>query len=188
MGRLQLLLRGRPPSDEPPEAGSDWSAWAYKRAGVGVAITMLQVTIQAKLKSTVVLDPPIVRVVDRKPVEGGIVATYGAGGADLHQRHFEVDLDVFDPPLVSYMDEDLQVVSNPGFKLAEGDVERFQIWAYARGSDLVEWPLELPVIVNGKRLIIPVQGPTDLSFRTLGSESGVDERLRAGDEWVERDG
>lgn len=175
------------PGDEPPEAGFDWSAWAYKRAGVDVAITMLQVTIQAKLKSTVVLDAPIVRVVDRKPVEGGIVATCGAGGADLHPRHFEVDLDTFDPPLVNYMNEDLQVAPNPGFPLAEGDVERFHIWAHARGSDLVEWTLELPVIVNGKRFIVPVQGPTDVSFRTLGSESGVDERLRAGDAWIEPD-
>jgi hypothetical protein len=77
---FSYYFRAGPPSDEPPEAGFDWSAWAYKRAGVDVAITMLQVTIQAKLKATVVLDAPIVRVVDRKPVKGGIVATYGAVG------------------------------------------------------------------------------------------------------------
>jgi hypothetical protein len=39
---------------------------------------------------------------------------------------------MFDPPLVSYMNEDLHVVSNPDFTLAEGNVERFHIWAYAR--------------------------------------------------------
>lgn len=175
------------PDNEPPETGFDWSRWAYKNGGVDVAITMLQVTLQAKLKSTVVLDAPIVRLVDRKRVEEGDIATYGAGGADLHPRHFEVDLDMFDPPVVSYMNEDVQVVPNPAFKLAAGDVERFHVWAYARGSDLVEWTLDLPVIVNGRRLVLPVQGPTDLGFRTLGSDSGVRERLRVGNDWIERE-
>jgi hypothetical protein len=175
------------PSGEPPTVGVDWGQWAYKRGGIDVALTMMQVTIQAKLNSTVILDPPIVRVVDRHPVSGGVIATYGAGGADLVPRHFEVDLDMFDPPHVSYMNEDQQVGSSPGFKLASGDVERFHVRAYAMGGELVEWTLELPMIVNGKRLTLPVAGPTSRRFRTLGGECGVKELLRSGDQWVKRD-
>jgi len=175
------------PSEEPPEVCFDWSQWVYKRGGVDVALTMLQVTIQAKLNATVVIDTPIVRIVDRVAVERGVIATCPAGGADIVPRHFEVDLDMFDPPVISYMNEDHQVVRSPGFKLASGDVERFHIWAYAKGSELVEWTLELPLIVNGTRMVHPIQGPTDLSFRTLGREAGVgEELLRSGHDWIRR--
>lgn len=174
------------PSEDPPEVSFDWSQWAYKHGGVDVALTMLQVTIQAKLSATVVVDAPIVRVVDRRAVAGGAIATCPAGGADIVPRQFEVDLDMFDPPVVSYMNEDQQVVPNPSFKLASGDVERFHIWAYAKGTDLVEWTLELPMIVNGARVVHSIAGPTDLSFRTLGGQACVDELLRSGATWTTR--
>jgi hypothetical protein len=80
-----------------------------------------------------------------------------------------------------------QVVSSPGFKLSSGDVERFHIWVYARQRHVIEWSLELPMIVNGKRLTMPIQGPTDLTFKTAGAEAPVRELLRSGSDWVPRD-
>ena len=180
---FSYYFEGGLPDEGPPEVGFDWSTWAYRHGGIDVNMTMLQVTIQAKLKATVVLDTPIVRVVERRTVSGGVIGTYGAGGADLTPRHFRVDLDLFDPPTVEYLNEDHKVVQSPAFKLASGDVERFHVWAYARGSELVEWTLELPVIINGKRSTLPVHGPTDVTFRTLGHESGVRERLSYGGAW-----
>jgi hypothetical protein len=116
-----------------------------------------------------------------------VIATCGAGGADLQPRHFEIDLDQFEPPVVSFVREGHEFSSNPAFSLASGEVERFRIWAYAKGQDLLTWTLEIPVIVNGKRLTLPVEGPTDLHFQTLGQASGVGEHLRSGDDWLDRD-
>ncbi len=171
------------PTGNPPETGFDWSEWAYKNRGIDVSITMFQLTVQARQNSTVVLDAPIVRILDRAPVDEGEVGTYGAGGADLNPRHFKVELDLFDPPVVEYLDEGFQTVRNPAFKLSAGDVERFQVWAYATGSDLIEWTLELPLIVNGKRHEIPISGPTDTSFRTLGRQHGLMEKVSYGQGW-----
>ena len=168
------------PDDDPPAVAFDWSRWAYKNGGVDVGLTMIQLTIQARQRAAVVLDSPIARVVERTTVAHGAVGTYGAGGADLHPRHFRVELDLFDPPSIEYRNEDYQSVSNPAFKLASGDVERFHIWAYATSNELVEWTLELPVIVNGKRRLVQVDGPTDTSFRTLGCEHGLTECMSYG--------
>jgi hypothetical protein len=60
-------------------------------------------------------------------------------------------------------------------------------WAYARQRHVIEWSLELPMIVNGKRLTMPIQGPTDLTFKTAGAEAPVRELLRSGSDWVPRD-
>lgn len=171
------------PDEAPPTVGFDWSRWAYKHGGIDVGITMVQLTIQARQRANVVLDAPVVRIVAREDVAGGTVGTYGAGGADLHPRHFRVDLDMFDPPSVEYLNEDYEPVRNPAFKLTEGEVERFQIWAYATGDLLIEWTLELPIIVNGSRQEIAVDGPTGLSFATVGREHGLTEALSYGQGW-----
>lgn len=172
------------PDDDPPPVGFDWSRWAYKNGGTDVGLSIVQLTLQAKQHATVVLDPPIVRVLGRSPIAHGAVGTYGAGGADLHPRHFKVELDIFDPPVIEYVNEDYQSVSNPAFTLVSGEVERFHIWAYATSETLVEWTLELPVIVNGKRRLVQVDGPTDTIFRTVGREHGLTESMSYGRGWT----
>jgi hypothetical protein len=195
----QILATASLAGATPPESGcpssnqvlvvADLLAMGYRAPAVVDGVdTMVQITIQAGLKATVVLDSPIVRLTERNAVFGGVVGTYGAGGADLTPRHFRVVLDMFDPPTVEYRNEDYQVVASPAFTLAGGDVERFHVWAYAMGRDLVQWTLELPVIINGKRRTIPVLGTTDVSFRTLGHESGLEEMLSYGQGWQSRDG
>lgn len=171
------------PSNAPPAVGFDWSKWAYKHGGVDVALTIVQITIQARFEAAVVLDAPIIRVDGRSKIAGGVIAACPAGGADLTPRRFEVDLE-WNPPLVDYMDQDQKAVPNPAFKLGAGDVERFHIWVRAHSDDLVEWTLELPVIVNGKRVTLPINGPVDFSFRTAGSEVPASEWYRSGDQWV----
>lgn len=184
---FSYYFAGGLPEEDPPEVGFDWSRWAYKHGGIDATMTMLQVTIQARLNATVVLDAPIIRIIERRSVSGGVIGTFGAGGADLTPRHFRVDLDTFDPPIVEYRNEEFEVVASPAFKLGSGDAERFHVWAYATRSELVEWSLELPVIINGHRRTLPIHGPTDFSFRTLGHSSGVEEVLSYGGAWQPRE-
>jgi len=174
------------PTQDPPTVGADWSSWAYKHRGMDAAMTMVQVTIQAKLDVSVVLDAPVVRVVGRMPIEGGVIATASAGGVDLSPRRFAVDLDNFDPPIVDFYDNDHPRRPIPAFKLTAGEVERFHVWAYARGSDLVEWTMEIPAIVNGVRRMLPIAGPNDLVFRTVGQQAPVQAWLRSGHNWVKQ--
>ena len=174
------------PAQDPPTAGADWSSWAYKHHGIDAAMTMVQVTLQAKLDVSVVLDAPVVRVVGRVQVKDGVIATAPAGGADLSPRRFAVDLDTFDPPTVDFYDNDHQRRSFPAFKLTAGEVERFHVWAHARGTDLVEWTMEIPAIVNGVRQMLPIDGPTDLVFKTVGQHAPVQGLFRSGQDWVKQ--
>lgn len=173
------------PDEPPPEVPFDWGKWAYRHGGVDWRYTMLQVTLQAKLNTAVVIDTPIIRIVDRTPMSSGRVAEYLAGGADLTPRRFEVDLNLFDPPVVGLVDEDSQPLARAQFKLQAGDVERLQIWVRADGPDLVEWTLELPLIADGKRIQIPIDGPTDKVFRTAGAGSGLSRAAWSSSGWQE---
>lgn len=97
-------------------------------------------------------------------------------------RRFDVELDGFDVPTVAFHDEGLTDSHMAGFSLAKGEAERFHIWAYAGGSQLVEWSLELPLIVNGKRSVKSLG-----TFVTVGRDASNREYLRSGDEWIARD-
>jgi hypothetical protein len=172
------------PSEPPPEACVDWSRWAIKHGGLDVGLTMLEITIQAKADAAVVIGMPRVRTTQRsRPT--GVVAVCPAGGADLAPRRFEIDLDTFDPPSISYMNaQSGEDASPPTFKLAAGDVERFHIWARASGG-LHEWTIDLPLLVEGHRQVITVADGRG-QFITIGSHQGQDEHFWWDGQWTAR--
>ena len=94
------------PSSDPPAACFDWSTWVVSNGGHNSGQTQLLVTIQAMLDVSVVVDPPIVRVVERRDVNG-VIATCPAGGASMTPRRFDVELGGFDVPTVAFHDEGL---------------------------------------------------------------------------------
>lgn len=174
------------PAEDPPVAGFDWSEWAYRHGGVDVAMSMIQVTIQAKLDVSVVVDTPVARVLERREVPDGVTATYPAGGAELSPRRFSVDLDLFDPPTVDWADIESEPTTStrPAFKLTAGDVERFQIWIRLERAELVTISIDLPVIINGERKRIRLSGPHGEEFKIIGSSTQVREDfIRSGDAW-----
>ena len=175
------FFEGDVPTSEPPAACFDWSKWVKVNGGYDSAETQLLVTIQARLDVSVVVDPPIVRVTDRRDASG-VIATCPAGGASLTPRRFDVELDSFDVPTVAFHEEGLTDSHMAGFSLTKGGAERFHIWANASGAQRIEWTLQLPLIVNGRRWIKNLG-----SFVTVGREATGHELMRSGDTWIVRD-
>lgn len=159
--------------DEPePDAAVDWHAWAVRNGGIDVGLTMVQVTIQAKLDVSVVLGTPIVRIVDTADAStAGVMARRLTGGADLTPRRYEIELGITDPPLVYYInDEAGENTPPPSFRLAAGDAEQLQIWAKAHDNTWYDWTITLPVIVDGVRKLVNLtddRGP----LSTVGDNS-----------------
>lgn len=159
------FFEGDLPESTPPPACFDWSKWVESNQGYDYGESQLLVTIQAKLDVSVVVDPPIVRVIGRREANG-VIATCPAGGASLTPRRFDVELDGFDVPTVAFNDEGLTNSRMAGFSLTKDDVEQIHIWARTDGSQLVEWSLEMPLIVNGKRSMKNLG-----TFITVGSQT-----------------
>jgi hypothetical protein len=100
----------------------------------------------------------------------GLIALCPVGGADLLPRRIEVDLDMFDGDIAMtrHLDYD-EEVPLPSISLAPGEVERLHIWARA-ASGFHQWRLELPVLVDGRRQLVPVDDKGD-AFMTVGTDS-----------------
>ncbi|MDC0773732.1 transcriptional regulator [Streptomyces sp. HD] len=78
----------------PPPVAQDAAIWAASQGAVHGRQTMVEITVQGRTSTAVVLDALRVRVVGRSaPVEGTSYAMdHGCGGA-LTPRYFDVDLD-----------------------------------------------------------------------------------------------
>ena len=169
-----VFFAGTFPGDSPPGACTDWHQWATRRGGIDVGLTMLQVTIQAKVEAAVVIETPIVRSKSSE-LPSGVVGTCPVGGAAMVPRHFEIDLDSFGVPTVSFRSAgDGEFIPPPSFVLAAGEVERFQIWARA-SRGLHKWTLDLPLLVEGRRTTVSVADGHQ-PFATVGSDeaSGIE--------------
>ncbi|MFW6694309.1 hypothetical protein [Streptomyces sp. MAR4 CNX-425] len=128
-------------------------------------------TVTARESASVVIDCPKLRH-SSEPLEEpprGIVACCPAGGAAVTPRRLQVDLG---SGTTTWVEEDGSPIPPLTLLLAPGETEQFLIFVRAH-SGRTEWHLELPVLVNGKRQLIPV---TDggKRFITYGRE-GYDE-------------
>lgn len=167
------------PTDNPPEACVDWSAWSQGHGGRPCGEFELLVTIQAKLDVAVVVDTPVVRIVNSRELDGVTATCLAAGGPSVTPRRFEVDLDASDPPMISFVDEGAESSGPVGFSLTKGEVERFHIWVRAEQAREYQWSLDLPMIVNGG------EARMDLgTFVIVGSGAGSSEFLWQAGDWV----
>lgn len=154
------------PQEAPPEDANDWSAWARRLGGHDADVTMLQVTLQARKDVSLVIDRPMLRHTHSHD-QRGFIALCRVGGADLLPKRIEVDLDMFggDVAMIQHLDYD-EEIPMPALALAPGEVERLHIWAKA-SSGYHQWRLELPVLLDGRRLLVPVDDGGD-AFTTVG--------------------
>lgn len=154
------------PREQPPLDANDWSAWGRRLGGHDADVTMLQVTLQARKDVSLVVDRPMIRYA-RSDDRRGVIALCPVGGADLLPRRIDVDLDTFDGDvaMTQHLDYD-EEVPWPSISLAPGEVERLHIWAKA-SSGFHQWRLELPVLVDGRRRLVPVDNAGD-AFTTVG--------------------
>jgi hypothetical protein len=155
-------------TEHPPSKCMAWSQWARRRSGHDADLTFLEITLQARKDTSLVIGTPIVRQ-RTDQVLGGRVLQCPVGGADLEPRRIELDLDTFgdDHALVDFI-VDGESSSFPTVALAPGDIERFHIWARAR-TGRHQRRLELPVLVDGRRRVVNVDDGGD-PFVTVGSE------------------
>ncbi|MGW0231743.1 hypothetical protein ACWDWO_25835 [Actinopolymorpha singaporensis] len=147
-------------------------------------MTKLQVTIQAKKDVSVVIEN--VRVRNRRTlIPKGVSVWCPAGGAELRARRFSVDLDEFRSPTVYFVGANDEIEAPPALTLAAGEIERFHVWVRA-SSGWNEWVLELPLLVEGRRVSVPIKDGRK-RFVTVGDDHGGRELFRQDERWIPRD-
>lgn len=184
VGASYLLPPEADLAEPPPSNCPDWFKWARARGGIDQDLTQLRVTLTARKDLVVVVDGLRVRVQVRKVVPPWRSVVCGVGGADLSPRRAEIRLSDFDPPVVSWLDNEGEHVSSMQLSLAENDVEMLHIWAYSSGTEWVEWTAELLALVDGKRQVIPI-GNRAKPFVTSGADGAASYHMRVsgGSEW-----
>ncbi len=129
----------------PPGYSWDWHEWAHGIGGVNTW-TNVQLTLEGRHESEVLISGVNVEVLERRPPLKGSAISIPGGGASPSARVVRVDLDR-NPPKVTYSDRE---ESKPfAISLPKGEVGVVYIDATSAKYD-VEWILRLAVIVDGK--------------------------------------
>ncbi|MFF8387456.1 hypothetical protein ACF053_28010 [Streptomyces kanasensis] len=160
-----------PPTGTPPEHPTDWYAWARARGGADAAQTVLKVTVTARELASVVIECPKLRH-EFEPLDdppAGCVACCPTGGAAVTPRRIQVDLGL---GTTTWVDDGGSPIGPVTLTLSPGETEQFLVFVHAH-SGRNEWHLELPVLVDGKRQMIPLRDKGE-RFVTYGPE-GFDE-------------
>lgn len=155
---------GVPPSN----LCTDWYAWLRGRGAVPGGMTEAEITLTAGTELTVVVDGVRAKVVRRGQPPAWTHLICGVGGADITPRHLRIELDGFDTPTTSFVNQDGQSVRWPRLSLSKGEAEKLYMVAKTRSYD-VEWTAEVLAIVNGKRRIFTIDN-NGKPFRTCGTE------------------
>ncbi|WP_328878368.1 helix-turn-helix domain-containing protein [Streptomyces sp. NBC_00299] len=161
----------RPPSQvAPPPAPQDAEAWAGSQNAVHGEQTMIEISVQGKTSTAVVLKALRVRVVGRSAPAGGTVYTMdqGCGGA-LTPRYFDVDLDK-DRPIARPADGNDTGVKIPAMRLpyrvSAEDPEVLLVDARTKTCDC-SWYLELDWSSQGRTGTVRIDDH-GRPFRTTG--------------------
>jgi hypothetical protein len=179
-------FEGGLPSEPAPADGKEWSGWAERNAGSDWRLTMLVVTVSARTDATVVMDTPRV-LATRRDVPLGVGVLWPApGGADLNPRRYDIDLSAGSPPWVSFRDDDAprnaQPKPAPSWRLGPGDVERLHIWAKATDDAMYDWTMDLPLLVDGRRVLVRVS-KAGQPFVTVGQRQPHRSLIWTGKGW-----
>ncbi|MEU8844667.1 helix-turn-helix domain-containing protein [Streptomyces sp. NPDC048564] len=161
----------RPPSQvPPPPAPQDAEVWAGSQSAVHGEQTMIEISVQGKTSTAVVLKALRVRVVGRSAPAGGTVYTMdqGCGGA-LTPRYFDVDLDK-DRPIARPVDGNDTGVTIPAMRLpyrvSAEDPEVLLVDARTKNCDC-SWYLELDWSSQGRTGTVRIDDH-GRPFRTTG--------------------
>ncbi len=183
---FSYFIPGELPSDVPPEDGRDWGRWAESHGGFDLWMTMVRVTIVAKTDTTVVVETPMVTQETSTVPEGVGVLKPAPGGADITPRRYDIDLASGTHPWILFMEGGEAAAGDPkpapSFSLKAGEVEQLHIWAKAEDDQLHAWSMEIPMLIDGRRITIPVDhhgGP----FKTVGRQHRHKTKAMPGDRW-----
>lgn len=173
-----FCFSGREPSAPtlPMNGNSDWWNWAHTQGGHDVAVTVLEVTLQAEGDAPIAIDPPEIDNHNAVPRSADAVA-YGPeilGGNGIHTRRFLFTLRG-DTVTREYMNElpPWEEDSDPlpaAFRLAKGDTERLLIVVLADDDLQHIWTIRIPIVHAGKRRWLKIRQPGRLPFVTYGHD------------------
>ncbi|WP_286158506.1 helix-turn-helix transcriptional regulator [Streptomyces sp. CB03911] len=154
----------------PPPAPQDAAPWARTQGAVHGGRTLVDIAVQGRTETAVVLEALRVRVVGRAaPVQGTVYATGQGCGGDLDPRSFAVDLDL-DRPIARPVRSAEAGASSPArqlpYRVSSKDPEVLLVDARAVGCDCL-WYLELDWSSQGRTGTERIDDH-GLPFRTSG--------------------
>ncbi|MFJ5777678.1 helix-turn-helix domain-containing protein [Streptomyces sp. NPDC093094] len=164
------VIGKEPPQVPPPPVQQDAEAWAATQEAVPGRQTRVQVSVQGKSSTAVVLQALRVRVVSRgTPVTGNVYAMGQGCGGDLAPREFSVNLDA-DRPIVRARsggdtEVPLPVVRFP-YRVSAEDPEVLLVTATTETYDCM-WYLELDWSSQGRTGTVRIDDH-GRPFRTSG--------------------
>ncbi|MFG2551436.1 helix-turn-helix domain-containing protein [Streptomyces sp. NPDC048581] len=137
----------------PPPAPQDAAVWAASQSAVHGRQTMVEISVQGRTSTAVVLEALRVRVVGRSaPLEGNSYAMNNGCGGALTPRYFDVDLDK-DRPIARPVDGNDSGVTIPAMRLpyrvSAEDPEVLLVDAQTTGCTC-DWYLELDWSSQGR--------------------------------------
>ncbi|MGW5658724.1 helix-turn-helix domain-containing protein [Streptomyces sp. NPDC003758] len=140
------VIAKKPTQVPPPPVQQDAGAWAATQGAVHGGQTMVQISVQGKSSTAVVLQALRVRMVSRgTPVTGNVYAMDQGCGGDLTPRDFSVNLDVNRPIARTRPGNDsgkpLPAVQFP-YRVSAEDPEVLLVTATTKAYDC-NWYLEL---------------------------------------------
>jgi hypothetical protein len=172
------------PTGEPPSHSADWYDWARKNNGSDAYLTVFKVTITSREPVSVVVEPPKFRRAEacEGPAMQGVIATRPVGGAAIDVRRIHIDLGTGATMWIDPHGEPKDVLT---LILSPGETEQFYMYAQAYSGRHV-WSIDLPLLVEGKRMVVPVRDKDGKEFVTYGIE-GMAEYLWYGGRWHARE-
>jgi hypothetical protein len=159
-----------------PDLGSAARAeWARALGGANASSTVVEVVVQGKSSTAVVLTGLEVRVRDRRPPPGGTVVR-PRGGEAVAVRHFSIDLDP-SPAAVSSQPSDVPTggpdaaIDFP-YRVSASEPEVFLLLARTASCDC-DWTAELGWAAGGRRGVTTIDDD-GMPFRTVSAAAAVD--------------
>ncbi|MEU5070907.1 helix-turn-helix domain-containing protein [Streptomyces asoensis] len=166
------VIDRQPAQVPPPPAQQDAGAWASAQGAVHGRETDVEITVQGRTSTAVVLTALRVRVVGRAaPLPGVVYAMEQGCGGDLTERYFAVDLDKDRPVARSVAGNDagtpIPAVSLP-YRVSSTDPEVLLVTART-ATCACDWYLELDWSSQGRTGTVRVDDH-GRPFRTSGIE------------------
>lgn len=171
--------------DPPPGGPLAWWEWARQHGGVPAAYSESQLTVSSRVESTVLVDSLDVQLVSAEAASVGTIVSYPVGGADVTLRQISVKLSSFVSRAVFVEAGGEESRDSFHFSLSQSELGRLSITSAPEDRNTVyRWSAVLNLIVNGRRVRVPVGGRKHM-FTLHGGRGSPWVEWRNG-AWVER--
>ncbi|MFJ9964592.1 helix-turn-helix domain-containing protein [Streptomyces avermitilis] len=189
LGCAHNYVIDKPPRQvPPPPVEQDAAAWAGTQGAVHGRDTMVQISVQGRTSTAVVLEALRVRVVGRDtPARGTVYAMEQGCGGELTPRSFAVDLDAHRPTVRSLAgadsDKTIPAMRMP-YRVSAQDPEVLLVKARTESCDC-RWYLELDWSSQGRTGTVRIDDH-GRPFRTSGI-TGLPRYWYSGQGWTPAD-